>query len=406
MLKTVSLLLTTALPMKSLRILILGGGFGGLYTALRLSQLPGDSLNPEIILVDQSDRFLFSPLLYELITEEMHTWEIAPPFEEILTGTGVRFVQACVTAIEPEAHRVQLEDGTELAYDQLVIAMGGRTPLDIVPGAMDYAMPFRSLNDAYRLKERLRTLDSADKVRVAVIGGGYSGVELSCKLADRLGARGRIRLIERGEAILNTSPEFNREAAKKALQSKKVWLDLETQVESVGADTISLVYKGQVDTIPVDIVLWTVGTRVSDFVKELPLKHNEQGLLVTNPLLQVIDHENIYALGDLADNRDATGQQVPGTAQSAFQQSDYCAWNIWASATERPLLPFRYQQLGELMTLGTDQATLTGLGVNLDGSLAYLARRLLYLYRMPTLKHQLNVGVNWIAEPLTRLLAR
>ena len=140
MLKIVSLLLTTALPMKSSRILILGGGFGGLYTALRLSQLPWNSLNPEITLVDKSDRFLFSPLLYELITEEMQTWEIAPPFEEILTGTGVRFVQACVTAIEPEARRVQLENGTELAYDQLVIAMGGRTPLDIVPGAVEYAI--------------------------------------------------------------------------------------------------------------------------------------------------------------------------------------------------------------------------------------------------------------------------
>ncbi|MGF1481024.1 MAG: NAD(P)/FAD-dependent oxidoreductase [Cyanophyceae cyanobacterium] len=387
-----------------IQIVILGGGFGGLYTALRLSQLPWTQ-QPEIVLVDQQDRFLFSPLLYELVTEEMQTWEIAPPFAEVLAGTGVRFIQSRVTAINPEAQQVALDNGSHLAYTKLVIAIGGKTPLDIVPGAADDALPFRSLTDAYRLNERLQALRKAEKIRIAVVGGGYSGVEIACKLADRLKDQGRIRLIERGADILATSPEFNREAAKQALQSRQVWLDLETEVESIESEAISLIYKGKVDKIPVDIVLWTVGTKVSHFVKELPLKHNERGLLVTTPLLQALDYPDIYALGDVADNKDASGQQVPATAQSAFQQSDYCAWNIWASLTNRPLLPFRYQHLGELMTLGTDTATLSGLGVNLDGSAAHLARRLLYLYRMPSLKHQLNVGFNWVTKPLVELLS-
>ncbi len=92
--------------------------------------------------------------------------------------------------------------------------------------------------------------------------------------------------------------------------------------------------------------------------------------------------------------------KLPPTAQVAIQQADYCAWNIWASLTGRPLLSWRYQALGEMLALGTNQATLTGLGVNLDGTLAYLVRRLAYLYRLPTLKHQLNVGLNWITKPL------
>ena len=385
------------------KICILGGGFGGLYTALRLSQLPWEKgEKPEIVLVDQGDRFIFLPLLYELLTGEMQTWEIAPPFEELLQGTGVRFYQGVVSGIDTEQKRVQLQDGPEIPYDRLVLALGGETPLDMVPGAASYAYPFRNLTDAYRLEERLRILEEshADKIRVAIVGAGYSGVELACKLADRLGERGRLRLIEIGDQILRTSPEFNREAATKALEAKQVFLDLETKVESIGEDTISLEYKTQVDTIPVDLVIWTVGTRVATVVRTLDLKQNQRCQITTTPTLQVLEHPEIFALGDLADCRDAEGQQVPATAQVAFQQADYTAWNIWASLTNRPLLSFRYQQLGEMMALGKDNATLTGLGVKLDGPLAYVARRLAYLYRMPSLDHQLKVGFNWLVRPI------
>jgi demethylphylloquinone reductase len=391
------------------RICILGGGFGGLYTALRLSQLPWESpQKPEIVLVDQSDRFLFSPLLYELLTGELQTWEIAPPFEELLQGTGIRFYQAVVSGIDIDQKRVHLQDGPEIPYDRLVLALGGETPLDMVPGATSHAYPFRSIIDAYRLEERLRVLEESDaeKIRVAIVGAGYSGVELACKLADRLGERGRFRLIEISDQILRTSPEFNREAAKKALEAKGVFLDLETRVESIEPDTISLEYKNQVDTIPVDLVIWTVGIRVAPVVRSLPFKQNQRGQISTTPTLQVLDHPEIFALGDLADCLDAEGQQIPATAQAAFQQADYAAWNIWATLTHRPLLPFRYQQLGEMMALGKDNATLAGLGIKLDGSLAYVARRLAYLYRMPTLDHQLKVGFHWLVRPIIDTLSQ
>lgn len=385
------------------RICILGGGFGGLYTALRLSQLPWEEAQkPEIVLVDKSDRFLFSPLLYELLTGELQTWEIAPPFVEVLVGTGVRFYQGRVADIDIDEQQVHLQDGPEIPYDRLVLALGGETPLDMVPGATSYAFPFRSITDAYRLEERLRLLEEsdADKIRVAIVGGGYSGVELACKLADRLQERGRLRLVELSDQILRTSPEFNRDAANKALEKRGVWVDLETKVESISADAIALEYKNQVDTIPVDLVIWTVGTRVNPVVQSLPVKQNQRGSLTTTPTLQLVDRPEIYALGDLADCVDADGQQVPITAQAAFQQADYVGWNIWASLTNRPLLPFHYQHLGEMMTLGTNNATFTGLGVKLDGPLAYVARRLAYLYRLPTLEHQLKVGFNWLTAPI------
>ena len=390
------------------RICILGGGFGGLYTALRLSQLPWEPFpEPEITLVDRGDRFLFSPLLYELVTGELQAWEIAPNFEDLLAGTPIRFQKATVTGIDIETQQVQLADSPSLNYDQLVIAIGGQTPLDGVPGAREYAIPFRTLTDAFRLKQSLRLLEESDaeKIRIAIVGGGYSGVELACKLADRLGNRGRIRIIERGETILSRSSQFNQEAAQKALTARRIWLDLETEVSNIESDSLSLNYKGQVDTIPTNLVLWTVGNQVAQLIPTLPLKQNQRGLLLTEPTLQVPTRREIFALGDAAECQDAGGQSLPATAQVALQQADYCAWNLWASITKRSLLPFRYQSLGEMMALGTDNAAVSGLGLQFDGLLGYLTRRLVYLYRLPTLSHQLTVGVNWLSQPLLEWLS-
>ncbi|NJL02123.1 MAG: NAD(P)/FAD-dependent oxidoreductase [Spirulinaceae cyanobacterium SM2_1_0] len=392
------------------QICILGGGFGGLYTALRLDQLPWErGMRPEIVLVDQRDRFLFTPLLYELLTDELQTWEIAPPFAELLAETDVRFCQGRVVDIAVDQQQVLLDGQAPLAYDRLAIALGGITPRADIPGWSEQALPFRSLVDAECLRARLRDLErqpERDKIRVAIVGGGYSGIELACKLADRLGTRGRIRIIERGTEILKGSPEFNRQAARQALSDRQIWLDLETTVTAMPKGAIALDYRGRTDEIPVDLVLWTVGTRAVPWLTQLPLKQDERGLLVAEATLQLVDHPELFALGDAAANFDASGQRIPATAQAALQQADFCAWNLWASLTDRPLLPYRYFPLGEMLALGTDSAVLSGLGLKLDGPLAYLARRLAYLYRMPTLQHQLAVGVNWLTRPALTALSQ
>lgn len=392
---------------KPICICILGGGFGGLYTALRLSQFDWQPLRtPQIVLVDRNDRFLFAPLLYELMTGELNAWEIAPPYVELLANTDIRFLQGKVSDIDLPAQTVQLKDGQVLPYDCLVLALGGEPRLDLVPGAAEHAFPFQTIEDAYRLEVALRELEASDaeKIRIAIAGAGYSGVELACKLADRLKDRARLRLIERNDCILKSSSEFNREAASKALSDRGIWIDLETQIERIAANEISLLYKEQVDTIPVDLTIWTAGIQVNETVRSLPLSRNPQNRLAVTSELQTVDRPEVFALGDLADCCDANGQQVPSTAQAAFQQADYVAWNLWASQTGRPLLSFRYQNLGEMLTLGIDNATLTGMGIKLNGPFAHTLRRLAYLYRMPTLDHQLKVGLNWIAQPLLDFL--
>lgn len=390
------------------RICILGGGFGGLYTALRLHQLawePGQK--PEITLIDRQPNFVFAPLLYELITGEMQSWEIAPPFAELLKGTDIRFIQGSVRRIDRDAKSIALEDGTELAFDRLVLALGCETPSESVPGVTEHAIPFRSLSDAYRLDAKLRQLETAsdERIRVAIVGAGYCGVEVACKIADRLKDRGRVRLIQSRDTILPNAPEFNRNAALKALEQRGIWVDLETNVAEITADSIGLTYKGQTDTIPVEVVMWTVGNQVSPAIDGFGLPLDSKGKIIVTELLQVKDNPDIFALGDAAAIVDPDGGSVPTTAQVAFQESDFVAWNIWSSLTNRPLLPFRYTNLGEMMVLGDDNAVLSGLGIQLDGPLAYLTRRLVYLYRLPTLEHQLKVGFNWLTQPLVKLLS-
>lgn len=390
------------------RICILGGGFGGLYTALQLTQLPW-TVQPEITLIDRNDRFVFSPLLYELITDELEAWEIAPTFSELLAGSGIQFIQGNVTAVDTANCQVSVTtpllpmEVLNFKYDRLVLAIGGETPVDLVSGALEYAIPFRTLADAQRLQLRLHQLEQSkpEKIRVCIAGAGSSGVELACKISDRLQGLGRVRLIDRNPQILTNSPESNRIAAERALASRDIWTDLSTSVAQIGDGEITLNYANGTDTLPVDIVMWTVGNTLSKLVRSLNLPHSSRGQIITEPTLQVKGHNQIFALGDMAECRDSSGQILPATAQVAFQQAQYCARNVWASLNNHSLAPFTYLALGEFMSLGKDNAAMSVFGqFGIEGMPALVARRLAYLLRMPTLQHQVKVGFNWLSRPI------
>ncbi len=392
------------------RICILGGGFGGLYTALNLARLPW-AVNPEIILIDRRDRFLFTPFLYELVTAELLGWEVAPTFAELLAGAGIQFIQGTVTDINLDDHSLQIDTGNigqpdTLSYDRLVVAIGGETPMDLVAGAATYAIPFRNLQDFYRLQSKLSLLEASDrdKIRVCVAGGGSSGVELACKLADRLKERGRVRLVDRNDKILIRSTDASRAIAERALSERGVWTDLNTRVVEVTDTDITLDYAGGSDTLPVDLVMWTVGSAFSSLLRDLPILHGARGAIVTAPTLQISGFPDVWAIGDAAECLDAKGNVLPATAQVAFQQSQYCAWNIWASLNQKPLVNFSYIPLGEFISLGVDGAIASIFGkFSVDGLPAHAMRRFAYLLRMPTLHHQWKLGTHWLTKPLIEL---
>ncbi|MEO0854889.1 MAG: FAD-dependent oxidoreductase, partial [Cyanobacteria bacterium J06648_11] len=311
---------------------------------------------------------------------------------------------------------VKLADGSALAYDYLVIGLGGDTAFYNVPGAADHSLPFRDLSHARALQKQLETWTSTEALghalTLAIAGAGPSGVELACKLADTLGDRADIHLIDRGDEILASFQSESRTAARKALSDRGVCLHLNSTVLEVGADFVRF-QTSQVETmLPAIATLWTAGSTVAPVVQKLPLAKNDLHQLDILPTLQTRDRPEIFALGDNAVGVDAEGNAIPATAQAAFQQASYCAWNVWALATAsekrspRPLLPFRYLALGEMLSLGADNASLSGLGLSLDGPLGYVARRLVYLARLPSVEHQLRVGWHWMTQPLTQSLSQ
>lgn len=382
-----------------MHICILGGGFGGLYTALHLHQYPWPQ-PPRITLIDRNPQFLFSPLLYELVSGEMQAWEIAPTYTELLANTQVEFKQAQVSRVDVAAQQVVFEDGSSDRYDTLVVALGGETPLQAVSGVADFALPFRTLADAERLKAQVPLWQQQPGATIAIAGAGPSGVELACKLADCL-PQARIVLIDRGSQVLRRLSEDSQTVAAKALRDRGVAVYLNTDVVAVMPDQMVLQRGGDTEIMPVAGVLWTGGTSVAPLVQALDLPHTPDGRLEITTTLQVRQHPEIFALGDAASG----DQSIPATAQAALQQAGYCAWNIWATYQNRPVLAFRYEPLGEMLSLGTNAASLTSFGLTLNGRLAYWTRRAIYLVRLPTVEHQLKVARSWLQQEWQRWLA-
>ncbi|CAH9071036.1 unnamed protein product [Cuscuta epithymum] len=428
------------------RVCILGGGFGGLYTALRLESLVWrDDKKPQVILVDQCERFVFKPMLYELLSGEVDMWEIAPLFSEVLANTNVQFHRDRVKCLHPRDHllknmptlsgpggTVHLESGLAIEYDWLVLALGAEAKLDIVPGAAKYALPFYTLEDALKADEKLRDLErrnfSKDSpIRVTVVGCGYGGVELAATVSERLGDRGIVQAINAERTILPKAPEGNRETALRVLSSRKVQLLLGYIVSCIRKEVKGEIDHGdlakmasesiilelqssqrglQSEVVESDLVLWTVGSKpllpeldLSDETYELPL--NARGQAETDETLLVKGHPRIFAVGDASALRDKNGKLLPATAQVAFQQSDLAGWNLWASINGRELLPFRFQSLGEMMTLGKYDAAVSPSfinGITLDGLVAHTARKIAYLIRLPSNEHRVKVGFSWLAK--------
>ncbi|GAB2229083.1 hypothetical protein Droror1_Dr00023218 [Drosera rotundifolia] len=436
------------------RVCILGGGFGGLYTALRLESLVWpDDKKPQILLVDQSERFVFKPMLYELLSGEVDEWEIAPRFLDLLANTSVEFFQDRVKLLLPShdvpkngsgrstcAGTVHLESGRLVEYDWLVLALGAESKIDTVPGAMDYALPFSTLEDALRVNAKLNELRrknfrSSSPIRVVVVGCGYSGVELAATISDRLQSKGVVQAVNVATTILPSAPPGNREAALKVLTERNVQLFLGYFVRAIkkasdpgtpnqptetwsvqDRDPEKLVLElqpaerglqGQV--LEADLVLWTVGIKpqlpqLEPY--ELPL--NARGQVESDETLRVKGHPRIFAVGDSSGLKDSAGRLLPASAQVAFQQADFAGWNLWAAINGRPLLPFRYQNLGEMMTLGRWDAAVSPSfidGLTLEGPIGHAARKLAYLIRLPTDEHRIKVGLSWFTKTAIDSLA-
>lgn len=397
-------------------ICIVGGGFGGLYTALYLQKYR-HLRNSRITLIEPKARFLFTPMMYELITDELKDWEIAPTYSGLIAGSNIEWQQSKAESLDLEQQRVTLADGRVVAYDYLVSATGAKSrPVDI-PGVDEHALTFRSFEDSVTLKLRLAQLvqsqelattgATAEAVAVTVIGGGASGVELAGKVSDYLGENGRITLVERGPRLLKPFPKGLRRQATRALAQRNVEVLTETGVAEVGADFVTLQANQSQRTVPSHLTLWAVGTQPNPWLGEQSVAHNDYGQRLSRRSLQLPGYDNVFVLGDGADVRGPKQQLAPNTAQAAFQAASRVAANLAAMTKGKPPKPFNYLHLGDMITLGVGDAGLSSFGITIGGWLAALCRRGVYVFRMPTRQHQLKVGrralgelVSWLARAL------
>ena len=393
------------------KILILGGGFGGLFSALELAGT-GD-----VTLVSDEDHFLFKPMLYEYLSGEVDAWHIAPDCKELL-DERVRFVRGVVTTIDLEARAVTVAERAEsISYDVLVLALGGVTNFAGVEGAEQYALPFRKLVDANHLRRRMTEAldrvqpdaapqDARSALTFAVVGGGASGVELSTKMADllqdavrrrALQGEPRVLVIEMTDHVVPGMGEEIRKFVEQALFESRVEVHTQTRVVRVAPNSIRLEHNHEQTEVATAAVVWVAGVRVNPLVEQLEIEKDRRGLIVIEPTLQVRGHENIFALGDIAFYKDVV-PTLAGTAQLAFQQSSLLASNVRRFIEGRELKSRHFVELGEAVSLGTERAAVLSAGKVISGPLARQARFALYTQRLPTWHHRLRVGASWFFE--------
>ena len=368
-------------------VVIVGGGFGGLFTALALQRRQPAC---PIVLIEPKDRFLFQPLLYELLSDELQTWEVAPRYDQLLHN-GICWIQDRVVRIDQTEQRLELATGSSLDWGQLVLATGSRANDFGIPGVKEHGSGFRDLSDVGGLKQWLNNLrqQRTGTTGLIIVGAGPTGVELACKLADLIDGSASLRLVEMGDEILPGSTAFNRERAQAALERKGVLVQLNSSVREVTSSTAVLADGAVLRHAG---LIWTAGS--SPAVPAIsPAPALDRGRLAVEADLRLVGSLNTFALGDLSSR---PGSPWPASAQVAMQQGDATAAAIATLRRGEEPQPFQFEDRGEMLSLGVGDATLTGMGLTLAGPLAFQLRRATYLTRLPGLSLGLRSAGAWL----------
>jgi NADH dehydrogenase len=405
------------------RVLILGGGFGGAYAARTLERLLAERDDVQVSLVNRDNYLVFQPLLAEVVSGDLGVHDTVTPLRRLVPRTQL-FVRQ-VTSVDLEARTVTLAPSFRprevvLEWDRLILGLGSVPALSARPGFAEHALAFRTLADAVRLRNHLiRVLEQAaieDDPRaratlltVVVAGGGFSGTELAAAINDFMrealsAFRSRISrqelrvvLVHASEHVLDreVSPRLAKYATR-ALARTGVELQLGVRADEATPECVVLT-DGR--TIGTRTFITTVPSAPSPVVTslELPL---EQGRLKVDSTLQVEGRDDVWAIGDSAAVPSPEGKDLcPTTAQYAIREADIAAENVLASIDGTPQQTFVFTGLGKLGALGRRRAVaeLPG-GVRLAGLPAWLAWRAVYWSKLPGLDRKLKVGASWLMD--------
>jgi NADH:ubiquinone reductase (H+-translocating) len=403
------------------RIVILGGGFGGLYTALEIERTIGRDPDVEVALVNQDNFFLFTPMLHEVAASDLDMTHIVNPIRKLLKR--VQFFQGSLERISLDRKRIEVSHGAdhhhhELEYDHLVIGVGNVTNFFNLPGLEENALTMKSLGDAIFLRNRLiRNLEEADfectearrpLMTVVVAGGGFAGVETIAAVNDFLRdaipfyknlRQGDLRVVlaHSGNVILPELSEKLGTYAQQKLTERGIDVRLNSRVLAYRNGNVEF---SDGSVVPTGTLVWTAGSAPHPILETVPCR-KDRGRIVANEFMEVPGWPGVWAVGDCASIADPrTGKPYPPTAQHALRQGRVLARNIAAAVRGGARKPFIFSTLGQLAAIGKRTGVAQIFGLNFSGFVAWWLWRTIYLGKLPRFEKKCRVALDWTLDLL------
>ena len=402
--------------MSTPHVVIIGGGFGGLWAAKALKHAP-----VRVTLVDRHNHHVFQPLLYQVATAALSPGDIASPIRWILRRQrNTRVLLAEAQNIDTVARRVDLDHGESLAYDYLIVAAGSSSSYFGHDEWQPLAPSLKTLDDALEMRGRMLLAyeiaereENADLRRMlltfVVVGGGPTGVEMAGAIAEIARQtlsdefrsirteQARVLLVEAGPSVLAAFPENLRRAARKSLTKLGVEVRENTMVTKVEEGRVWL---GS-ESIEAGTVVWAAGVTASPLGKTLGVPTDKAGRVLVQPDLSIPGHPEVFVVGDLAGLKDPNGQQYPGVAQVAMQQANSAAQSIVGTMKSQPRKPFKYRNLGNMATIGRNAAVADLGWLRAAGFPAWVLWLTIHIFWLIGFRNRLTVLVQWAGAYLT-----
>ena len=400
------------------RVLILGGGFGGLGAALKLKESDAD-----VVLVDKHDYHTFQPLLYQLATGLLETAAVGHSLRDLVQDQeNTTIHQATVTGVDLDEREAQFAELEPLTYDHLVFALGAEVNFFGVGGAAEHAFPMYTLPDAVRLKNHvLKLWEEADRrpelvddgvLNIVVVGGGPTGVETAGALAELYRGlftkdfpslpqeKARIVLVEAGPALFPMFKENLRTYTEEALAKRGVEVMVGEAVESIAPTRVTLKSGPVLDA---HTLVWGAGLQGNQLVQSLGLDLERGNRIGVGPELTVPDRPELYVVGDVAAITDAKTEQVlPQLGSVALQSGEHAGETIAARIAGKKTKPFKYRDKGTMATIGRGAAVVQMLGGRtMKGKKAQLAWGAVHLALLPTNEDRAKAVIDWAGAGFT-----
>lgn len=399
------------------RVVIVGGGFGGLWGARALARAPVD-----VLLIDRRNHHVFSPLLYQVATAALSPGDIASPIRWVLRRQrNLKVWLADAVAVDVERKCVKLTDG-EVAYDYLILAAGSQPAYFGHAEWEQYARGLKTMEDAVAIRHQvLLAFERAERERdrarqkqlltFVVVGGGATGVELAGALAEISRhalahdfraiqpETARVILIEGADQVLATYPPDLAAFARRALEKRGVAVWTGSRVTKLEPGRV---YLGD-EVLEAGTVIWSAGVAAAPIGTTLGVPLDRGGRVLVNGDLTIPGREDVYVVGDMALLAGADGRPLPGVSQVAMQEARWAAENIQRTVAGQPRTAFVYRDLGNMATIGRNSAVadLPWLKVRLKGYLAWWAWLMLHIYWLIGFRNRLSVMTQWAYSYMT-----